>query len=202
METNKRNQRAACVHAYLSGQWSMTELCERFGVSRPTGYLWINRYDPDDPESLLDHSCAPKTHGHQTDPAIVARILAARATYGWGAKKLLRVLQRHDPEVRWPARSTINDILNRHGLLKKRRRRRKWNHSGRNRCVPRLCLRYASETRSNPKDCDQPRGSAADNGPSQPDMAGGLQRAVQDPRWNLLLSTHRYRPLQPKASGM
>ena len=112
---------------------SETIRCLRFqgNSSRPTGYLWVNRYDPDDPASLLDHSCAPKTHGHHTDPAIVARILAARATDGWGAKKLLRVLQRHDPEVRWPARSTINDILNRHGLLKKRRRRRKWNHSGR-----------------------------------------------------------------------
>ena len=28
---------------FLSRQWSMTELCERYRVSRPTGYKWLHR---------------------------------------------------------------------------------------------------------------------------------------------------------------
>ena len=43
METNKEDQRGSFVMEFLSGQWSMTELCERYRVSRPTGYKWLHR---------------------------------------------------------------------------------------------------------------------------------------------------------------
>ena len=130
MQTDTFKQRKAFVESYLSGQWSMTELCEHFGVSRPTGYLWIGRYDPDDPDSLVDRSHAPLHQVNQTDARIVERILETRDKYGWGAKKLLQVLQRSDAQTHWPARSTVNDILDRHGLLRKRRRRHRWSHPG------------------------------------------------------------------------
>ena len=29
---------------FESGHWSMTELCERYGITRPTGYKWVARY--------------------------------------------------------------------------------------------------------------------------------------------------------------
>jgi transposase InsO family protein len=58
------------------------------------------------------------------------RILALRERYGWGAKKLLQVLHRRHPDVAWPARSTVNAILERHGKLRKQRRRRRWAHPG------------------------------------------------------------------------
>jgi hypothetical protein len=38
METNLTDERARFVRDCDSGHWSMTELCERCGVSRPTGY--------------------------------------------------------------------------------------------------------------------------------------------------------------------
>ena len=56
--------------------------------------------------------------------------MAARHEYGWGAKKLLRVLRTRHPRERWPARSTVNAILERHGLLQKHRRRQTWAHPG------------------------------------------------------------------------
>jgi len=43
METNVRDERGRFVHDFESGHWSMTELCERYGVSRPTGYKWLAR---------------------------------------------------------------------------------------------------------------------------------------------------------------
>ena len=43
METNLTDERARFVHDLESGHWSMTELCERYGVSRPTGYKWVAR---------------------------------------------------------------------------------------------------------------------------------------------------------------
>ena len=43
METNVSDERARFVRDFESGHWSMTELCERYGVSRPTGYKWLAR---------------------------------------------------------------------------------------------------------------------------------------------------------------
>ena len=74
---------------------------------------------------------APLTCPHHTPAAIEAQVVAARRRYGWGAKKLRRRLHDQAPAVVWPARSTINDILDRHGLLRKHRRRSPWIHPGR-----------------------------------------------------------------------
>ena len=48
METNVMRERLAFVSDLASGHWSMTELCERYGVSRPTGYKWVARHQADD----------------------------------------------------------------------------------------------------------------------------------------------------------
>jgi hypothetical protein len=53
METSKEEQRRAFVHDYESGQWSMTELCQRFGITRPTGYLWVARYEEEGEDGLV-----------------------------------------------------------------------------------------------------------------------------------------------------
>ena len=42
----------------------------------------------------------------------------------WGAKKLLVVLESRYPEVEFPCAGTIHNILDRAGLVKKRRRRK------------------------------------------------------------------------------
>ncbi len=130
METNKEAQRQAFVHDYESGQWSVTELCERYGVTRPTGYLWIERYQVTGEAGLVERSRAPSVCPHRTPRETERRILALRKRYGWGAKKLLQVLEKQHPDVAWPARSTVNAILERHGKLRKNRRRRKWKHPG------------------------------------------------------------------------
>jgi hypothetical protein len=44
METNVADERRQFVRDFESGHWSMTELCERFGVTRPTGYKWVARH--------------------------------------------------------------------------------------------------------------------------------------------------------------
>jgi transposase InsO family protein len=130
METNAKEQRRSFVRDYGSGQWSMSELCQRYGITRPTGYKWLERYGESGDEGLEESSRAPRTCPHQTAPAIERQILALRAEYGWGAKKLLQVLGRRYPDVAWPARSTVNAILDRHGKLCRHRRRRRWSHPG------------------------------------------------------------------------
>jgi len=130
METNKEEQRQAFAHDYESGQWSMAELCERYGITRPTGYLWIERYVEEGAAGLVDRSRAPEGCPHRTPAAVERRILGLRQKYGWGAKKLLQVLEKQHPRIARPARSTVNAILDRHGKLRKNRRRRRWQHPG------------------------------------------------------------------------
>ncbi len=45
METNAMEQRRSFVIDYESGQWSMSELCERYRITRPTGYKWVERVE-------------------------------------------------------------------------------------------------------------------------------------------------------------
>ena len=130
METNPTEQRLRFLIDYASGQWSMSELCERYGVSRPTGYKWLKRVEEEGERGFDERSRRPKNSPHQTPAAVERQLLEARAKYGWGAKKLLQVLRRRHPELDWPARSTVNAILDRHGKLHKQRRRRRWDHPG------------------------------------------------------------------------
>jgi len=130
METQVLAERVRFVRAYESGQWSMSELCERYGVTRPTGYKWVARYKAAGEAGLVDQSRAPQACPHRTAGDLEMRVVAVRQEYGWGAQKLLAVLRRRYPHRAWPTRSTVNAILERHGLLQKQRRRRAWTHPG------------------------------------------------------------------------
>jgi transposase InsO family protein len=130
METNVADERLQFVRDFTSGHWSMTELCERYGVTRPTGYKWVARHQAGGDRGLVERSRVPHTCPHRTSADVEALIVAARRQYGWGAKKLLKVLSSRHPALSWPARSTLNDVLERHHLLRKNRRRRKWAHPG------------------------------------------------------------------------
>jgi transposase-like protein len=94
-----------------SGQWTMTELCLRYGISRNTGYKWLQRYRQSGAHGLHDHSRAPRSCPHQTPDDVVQLILEEHARFGWGARKILKRLRTREPTRLWPARSTIFDIL-------------------------------------------------------------------------------------------
>lgn len=130
METHVFDERLRFVEALESGHWSMTELCERYGVTRPTGYKWVARYRAGGRAGLADRSRAAHRCPHRTGGDLEALIVATRLEYGWGAKKLRHVLRQRYPLRAWPARSTFNEVLGRHALLQKQRRRPTWSHPG------------------------------------------------------------------------
>jgi transposase InsO family protein len=130
METNPMLERHHFVQDAKSGHWSMTELCLRYGVSRITGYKWLDRFRQGGVSGLRDHSRAPRSCPHQTSDELVDYILEENRRYGWGARKILKRLKTRFPHRDWPARSTIFDILERHGRVRPRRRHRRWKHPG------------------------------------------------------------------------
>jgi putative transposase len=111
---------------------SFTELCARYGVSRKTGYKWLHRAERDGTATLAEASRRPHTCPHAIAAPIVVAVLAARRRHpSWGPRKLLKLLRRRAPGQDWPARSTVADLLHRHGLVEPRRRRRCPGHPGR-----------------------------------------------------------------------
>lgn len=110
---------------------SISELCARYNVSRKTAYKWIRRYQAEGPAGLRERSRRPRTCPHQTPSDIEAAIVEARRKHPrWGAKKLLRILSKREPHCVWPARPTVCNILDRHGLIEHPPRRRSLGHPG------------------------------------------------------------------------
>jgi transposase InsO family protein len=129
-ETDPVLERHHFVHDLVSGHWSMTELCHRYGISRETGYKWAARYQQSGVAGLQDRSRAPRSCPHATPEDVVRLILEESDRYHWAARKIRRRLKDKDPRRRWPARSTISDILKRNGRVKPRRSRHRWKHPG------------------------------------------------------------------------
>jgi transposase len=110
----------------LRDEAPMTALCERYGISRETGYVWKRRYESEGAAGLAERSRAPRRHGGATAAALVVRIIEARKRKPyWGPKKLLAILAAADPAASWPSASTVAQILRREGLSEPRRRRRR-----------------------------------------------------------------------------
>jgi len=130
-QTSPMDQRTQFIADYLRESLSTTELCVLYGVSRKTGYKWIDRYLRCGPAGLEEHSRAPRNSPNQTPEDIVAAILDARRRHpSWGGKKLLALLAKRHPPTSLPGRSTVCDILNRHGLVPRRRQHRRIGHPG------------------------------------------------------------------------
>ena len=107
-----------------NARFTVTELCEQFGISRKTGYKHLERYAADGLKALAARSHRPHQFPQRTDEAVEALILAERRLHRtWGPKKLHKILEvKHGIESP-PARSTIGAILQRHGLSARRRRK-------------------------------------------------------------------------------
>ena len=98
--------------------------CARFGISRKTGYKWVERYEHGGVELLTEKSRASFSHPNAVAESVVEEILDARRKHPrWGPRKLLVVLKRRKPDLLLPVSSTVGEILKRNGLIKPRRRK-------------------------------------------------------------------------------
>lgn len=130
-QTSPMDQRTQFIADYLRESLSIVDLCALYGVSRKTGYKWIDRYLRFGPAGLDERSRKPRASPNQTGQDIVMALLEARRRHpSWGAKKLLVLLHKGHPTWDMPGRSTACDILSRHGMVPKQRQRRRIGHPG------------------------------------------------------------------------
>ena len=130
-ETSPMDQRMQFIADYLRQTLTITELCDLYGVSRKTGYKWIDRYLRQGPAGLEARSRKPRVSPNATSDEIVQAFLTVRRRHpSWGAKKLLSIVHKRHPRWELPGRSTVCDILLRHGMVPKKKNRRRIGHPG------------------------------------------------------------------------
>jgi putative transposase len=121
------NERLLFNAARHDDVWSMTELCERMGISRQTGHAWERRYKEHGADGLKPRSHAPHTCPHRVEPKLAEVLLKARQAHPhWGPRKILPWLVGKHPELEGhlPAASTVGDLFKREGLVAPAKRRR------------------------------------------------------------------------------
>ena len=123
-ECNAMDERLKFVARLLDGE-KMAVMCREFGISRKTGYKIFNRYKDFGIRGLEDRARSPYRHPNKTPFQVEKAILRIKREHrSWGAPKIRDKLIKEFPVIKPPAASTIHAILDRHGLVKRRKRRR------------------------------------------------------------------------------
>ena len=121
-------ERTVFIHRLQTGE-KMTDLCQEYGISRKTGYKFLERFERHGVTGLNDQSRRPGRLARATPQSVEALILEMRHERPtWGAAKIREVLSKRHPGHRFPVRSTIHEILDRNGLIKNKKRLSKFPH--------------------------------------------------------------------------
>lgn len=124
-EETKMERKTEFVQMADQPNANMSRLCRRFGISRPTGYKWLRRYQDNGHEGLAERSRRPDSNPNKTPEKIDQLVVEARRRDpGWGGRKLRRHLRNQaesgtieaSPQ-QIPSASTITRILDRRGML-------------------------------------------------------------------------------------
>lgn len=125
-ESSVMDERLRFVARALEGD-RMSDLCREFGISRKTGYKLLNRYREEGPVALCDRSRRPVRYANQLPEQVERLILECKKEKPhWGARKIRELLVRRlAGDVRIPATSTVHAVMDRHGLVGRKPRRRR-----------------------------------------------------------------------------
>jgi transposase InsO family protein len=129
-------QRQRFLEDHQLNYYSISELAERFGISRRTAHKWIARFERHGLAGYREQSRRPLSCPWQTAPAIVEELVRQRQAHPhWGPRKLLNLMHQRHRDWHLPAASTAALILARRGLVRSRRRTRR-AHPGCPKTVP------------------------------------------------------------------
>src|ERR1700732_4533189 len=124
-ECHVMDERLRLSARLLEGE-KMAPLCIEFGISRKTGYKIFDRYKDCGVAAFTDRSRRPYRQANRLPPQLEAVIVRLKREYpGWGAPKIREKLRRQSTAPHLPAISTVHAVLDRHGLVHRRRRHRR-----------------------------------------------------------------------------
>jgi putative transposase len=126
METSVMDERMRFVGRLLAGE-KMAPLCREFGISRVTGHKIWNRYKQDGAKGIYNRSRAPHKHPNQLPFEVEQLIVRLKQEKPkWGAPKIRELVSKRYPGIKLPATCTVHAVLDRHGLVNKKKRRTKY----------------------------------------------------------------------------
>ncbi len=115
-ESQSSDERLKFIAQVLSGESTMTDLCQRFGVSRKTGYKWKKRYEVGGPAALVDLRRRPHSHSHAIPESTRERPFDVRQKHPiWGTRKIRARLLRLEPGLAECEHDTPSDCISRPG---------------------------------------------------------------------------------------
>jgi transposase InsO family protein len=102
----------------------VTEVAERFGVSRQSVHAWIRRYADGGLGGLMDRSRRPESCPHQVSTEIEAVVCELRREHPrWGPRRIVHELGRAGVSP-VPSRMSVYRVLVRHGFIAPQPRKR------------------------------------------------------------------------------
>src|ERR1041384_5901723 len=94
------DQRIEFVLRAEAAEGSIAALCRDYGISRPTGYLWLHRYhEVGSVSGLAEHSRRPLHSPGRTTAAVAGAVLGLRDKTAWGGPKIAKALERNGVRV-------------------------------------------------------------------------------------------------------
>jgi transposase InsO family protein len=131
-ETDAMEQRVQFIRDWLKHTHSVIDLCAMYGISRKSGYKWIQRYMNEGPDWAMERSHAAHRQHNKTPLVVEQALMQMRSQHpSWGARKLLHQVGLQQPQLSLPSQATVCEMLKRNGLIRARPRRRTIGHPGR-----------------------------------------------------------------------
>lgn len=125
MEQRKMSLKMEFVERAVRPGARMARLCREYGISRETGYKWLNRFKRLGPDGLEEQSRRPRSSPLATAEELVLAVLEVREAHPRrGPKKLAIMLERRFG-AQTPSTATIARILRRFGKVRQRSRFRR-----------------------------------------------------------------------------
>lgn len=120
-------ERQRFISRVLESQESFSAICESFGISRKTGYKWIQRFQAGGYSGLHDHSRRPNSSPAQLSETLVCELIKLKLAHPtWGPKKIRELYSRLDKQP-MPSLSSVDRIFRKAGLVKTRKVRSKYS---------------------------------------------------------------------------
>ena len=124
-ETDVKSQRFEFVVRALSENIPFTTLCRDYGIEPKTGYKWKKRFMEEGRAGLEDRSRRPQRNPKKLEEEVVCEMVRLKAAHhSWGPRKIRELYARRYPNRELPSESSFKRVLERAGLVHKRRRRK------------------------------------------------------------------------------
>lgn len=114
------------VKDWNAKRFSITDLSQKYRVSRPTVYKWLSRYELLGDEGLKEKSRAPNSCPNRTSAEILKLVVIEKLmNRKRGPRKVRAQLQRKYPQLELPSISAIHNFLKKEGLVENRKFRKR-----------------------------------------------------------------------------